>query len=41
MNVSSDVLERHYDRRGEREKMELRHDFLRDLWDSDHREEGE
>jgi integrase len=38
MNVSSDVLERHYDRRSEREKMELRRDFLRDLWNSDHRE---
>jgi integrase len=29
-NVSSDVLEQHYDRRSEREKMELRREFLQD-----------
>lgn len=40
MNVSSDILERHYDRRSEREKMESRREFLRDLWESDHQEGG-
>lgn len=40
MNVSSGVLERHYDRRIEREKMGLRRDFLRNLWDSEHQEGG-
>jgi site-specific recombinase XerD len=35
MNVSSEVLERHYDRRTEREKMELRREFLDDVWSDD------
>ncbi|GGM46441.1 hypothetical protein GCM10009006_29620 [Haloarcula argentinensis] len=30
-NVSRDVLEQHYDRRTERERMELRRDLLEDL----------
>ena len=29
-NVSSDVLETHYDRRTERERMEVRREFLND-----------
>lgn len=31
MNVSIDVLEKHYDRRGEREKAEQRRDYLHDI----------
>ncbi|MHC3378220.1 hypothetical protein [Haloarcula sp. H-GB5] len=30
-NVSRDVLEQHYDRRTERERMELRRDLLEDI----------
>jgi len=30
-NVSDDVLEQHYDRRTERERMEIREGFLKDL----------
>lgn len=35
MNVSSEVLERHYDQRTEREKRELRREFLNEMWNED------